>query len=163
MSAIDTVGSASQLQLLQGMQRRGGPGGQDFSAHMKSDFEAAAKAAGVDSSKVPDLLSQIQDAIKSATTGADGTDPRAAVRTAVDGVLKQNGVDPAKFQSALKAQHTGKGHRHHGVKGAGKADQGNAAPAATNPYGDADDDQGAVIQSLQKQVTGTGNLIDIAA
>jgi hypothetical protein len=53
-------------------------------------------------------------------------------------VLKQNGIDPAKFEAQMKAQHAG-GHRHRhrrGVAQSGDSAQGQqpqpAAGASTN-------------------------------
>lgn len=77
------------------------PGGPDF----KAAFSAAAQAVGVDASKVDDLQKQIDDAVKTARKNSTtGTDTRQAVRDAVDGVLKANNIDPAKFHEAMKTQ-----------------------------------------------------------
>lgn len=160
MSAISSVGS-SALSLVQGLAKqridRDGDQGQGFAARFKSRIESAAKAAGVDPSKIPTLESQIQDAIQKAQQSGAG-DPRGAVQDAIDGVLKSNGIDATKFQAALKAQGPGKAHHHHahGAKG--------AQPKQASPYGsDGNGDQDPLIASLQPQATGTGTLVDIAA
>ncbi|MGC4004332.1 MAG: hypothetical protein QM811_14920 [Pirellulales bacterium] len=69
-------------------------------------FSDALKSAGVDDSQVDDLLSQIQDAVSTAKESSDGSDP-ASIRAAVQGVLRSNGVDVAKFEDALHADRTG--------------------------------------------------------
>jgi hypothetical protein len=126
---------------------------------MKSNFEAAAKAAGVEASKIPDLENQVQDAVQGVLkNGSAGGDQRQAVQNAIDGVLKNNGVDPAKFKSAMKSQGGGRAggaHRHHGAHkgGAGKA----------QPFGAGDNDPTTMASLLQSQVTGTGTLLDVAA
>lgn len=156
MSAIGSVGSSS-LSLIQSLaqQRTDPSSGQGFAAQFKSRFESAAKAAGVDPSKVPGLESQIQDAIQKAQQS--GTGNRGAVQDAINSVLKSNGVDPSKFQAALKAQGVGRAH-HHRTGGA----QGQSQQA--NPYDpDGDGDNDALVSSLRSQVTGTGNLVDVAA
>lgn len=130
MSAISSTGSSAQLQylqqLMQGQKSQSPP--PDFKAELEARLEGAAKAVGVDPAKIPDLIKQIQDAAQNATKNAGETgDPRAAAKDAVDGVLKKNGVDPAKFRSAIEAQ-GGKTHGHHHGHRQGVAQAAGASP-----------------------------------
>jgi hypothetical protein len=156
MSAISTsVGSSLHALLAQQNQRqridgdRGGqgPGGAQFA----SRFAAAAKAVGVNPGKVSDLQSQVQAAIKDASK--NGPPSQQAVRDAVNGVLKQNGIDPAKFEAALQSQGAGTRH-HHRV--------GGASHAKTSRDGATSASQ-TLVGSLNAQETGTGSLLDVAA
>jgi hypothetical protein len=118
MSAISSIGSDPQALLAQRLQSlRVNQDSADHAAQREAEFESALKAAGADPAKLPDLEKQIQDAVQSAQQSASGsTDSRTAVRDAINNVLKQNGIDPAKFEAQMKAQHTG-GHRHHPHRG----------------------------------------------
>lgn len=101
MSPISGVAGAFSLSGA-GQASAGGRG----HAQRKADFESALTAAGADPSKVSTIESQIQAAIKSARSGAsDSGNSRAAVQTAIDTVLKNNGVDASKFQAAIRSQH----------------------------------------------------------
>ncbi len=128
MSAISSIGSDPQALLAQRLQSlQVNQDSADRAAQRKAEFESALKAAGADPTKLTDLEKQIQDAVQSAQQSASGsTDSRTAVRDAINNVLKQNGVDPAKFEAQMKAQHTG-GHKHHRQRGV--AQTGGAASA----------------------------------
>ncbi len=181
MSAISSVGSSSgslYLQQLQTQQARndrdaddgagsvGGVQGQSNSAQspfakFQSRFEAAAKSIGVDSAKLPDIEKQIQAAVdKVQQNGAASGDPRSAVRDAVNGVLKSNGIDPTQFDNALKAQapqgadgaKASGTHRHHG---------GHRKPQTSGA-----ENTDAALNFAPKQVQPgqtTGTLVDVAA
>ena len=136
MSAISNAGSSPPMQLIDQLRQRNG---QDFQARMKQRFESAAKAAGVDPSKLPDLERQIQDAIAKARDGGQGD--RQAVQAAVDGVLKNSGIDAAKFRSAMRA---GGHHHRHG--------------SAPGPDGAIADESGGAASPA-----GMGSLLDVAA
>ena len=122
MSAISGVSSGAQLLLAQQLDRaRAGQNAGDGAAKWKAAFESALKNAGADPAKLSDLEQQIRDAVESARQNSSGSpDQRSAVRDAVNNVLKQNGIDPAKFEAELKAHHTG-GHRHHRHGGAAES------------------------------------------
>jgi hypothetical protein len=140
MSAISSSSSGISA-LLQQSQQTSGPGffgRAGFAKQRQSDFASALQSAGVDPSKVGDIQSQIDAAVQSVrqdgSTSTSGTDQRAAIKQAVDGVLQQNGVDVTKFDAALKAQHAGHAHRGGGAKkaggdGDGDADDGGSAPS----------------------------------
>jgi hypothetical protein len=137
MSAISSSTSGISA-LLQQPQQTSGTGlfsKAGFAAQRQSEFASALQSAGVDSSKVGDIQSQIDAAIQSVRQngGSSGTDQRTAIKDAVDGVLQKNGVDVSKFDAALKAQHAG--HAHRGHKGGGGGDS------------DGDQDGSATIQS----------------
>ena len=130
MSAIASIGSDPQALLAQRLQSlRVDQDSADRAAQRKAELESALKAAGADATKLPDLEKQIQDAVQSAQQNATGsTDSRTAVRDAINNVLKQNGIDPAKFEAQMKAQHTG-GHKHH--RHSGVAQTGGATSATS--------------------------------
>jgi hypothetical protein len=115
MSALSSVTSSASYPLLQQLQQRNAPGSfnrADFQAQRTAEFGSALQAAGVDSSKIDDIQKQIQDAVQGARqNGAAGTDNRAATKAAVEDVLKNNGVDVAKFEQSLKASHAKHGGR----------------------------------------------------
>jgi len=131
MSSISGVSSSiSQLQAL----RQSDPQEQQ----RKADFENALLAGGADSTQLTTIQSQIQQAIADAvknggTTAGQRPDP-STIKNAVDGVLKANGIDVAKFSASLDASKAANGgqkaHRHGGHHKAG-AHQGvpEVAPA----------------------------------
>jgi hypothetical protein len=153
MSAISSSASYAQSPLLQQAQQlRTGQNDrdQDGAGGFKASFEAAAKAIGVDPAKIPGLEQQIQQAIQGAQSSAAAgstTGSESSVRTAIDDVLKQNGIDPQKLHAQL--QKSGKSHKHHG-KRPEAAQPSPAAPAPAAPVSTA-------------SVTGAGALIDAAA
>ena len=109
--------SISMLDLQKKMQER--PFDQ---AQFMAQFEAAAKSAGVDSSKLGDLERQVQEAVQNTLKAGGSGDKRAAIRDAVDSVLKNNGIDPGRFRSALETQRTHK-KDHPPVLREGKRDE----------------------------------------
>lgn len=113
--SVSSVGSGTDLsQLLQtlkqqGSSRSGGfrgfQGGQapEPPAEFKAQFESKAKAAGVDVEKLGSLKDQIQSAVTSALDSSGGTsDPRDTIQSAINGVLKENGIDPDELKSKLE-------------------------------------------------------------
>jgi hypothetical protein len=124
MSSISGIG-ASQPSLLDQIKAQQDPANQQG---WNSRLDDLLKGAGVDPTKLPALEKQIQDAANTARQSAT-SDPRAAVKQAVDKVLEDNGVDPAKLQAGPKTK-KGKGHRGHHPK---PAATGSGVPApATN-------------------------------
>jgi hypothetical protein len=93
-------------------------------------FASMLQQAGADPSKVSDIENQIRTAVQSAKQSG-GSDPRASVKQAIDKVLTDNGVDPAKFDAAAKSKKGGKGHKHGGHHKGGGA--GNGVPAPSTP------------------------------
>jgi hypothetical protein len=151
---MSTVGSMSMAQdplFLQAVQGQnptsavGRPqnGRQGFGARL----DAAAQSAGLNSSQVTQLHTDIQDAVQAALQNApgDGTN-RAAVKNAIDTVLQKYGIDPA----ALRPQHAGGAHRHHG---AGQA--GSGQPRQND--GDADDASTTSSASTASSTTSTSS------
>ena len=127
MSAISSIGGTSPLTYLQQLQQRGQD--NDHDGDKDQAFTNALSALGVDPSKASTIQSQIQQAIKDASSNSTSdspTDRRTAVQQAIDGVLKNNGIDPAQFKSQLQAQFqkTGAG-RHHHHHGGSSTDQTN--------------------------------------
>lgn len=110
MSAIGDISSSlmagsSSLQQMSGMPRGRPP---EPTAEMKAKFEAkfetAAQEAGLDPEIFKDLRAQIDEAVKSARENAsEGTDVKSVIDEAVNGVLKENGIDPAEFKSQMNA------------------------------------------------------------
>lgn len=186
MSAISNVGSGPQFSLLQQLRQRNGPGPSDraeFQARRRADFGSALQAAGVDTSKVDDIMKQVDAAVQEARGSSAGGKPdRSAIRAAVDNVLKNNGVDVAKFHDAEKAQHAQHAHGARAAKGAGKraggdgdgdADDGGSAPGVnesseTAQSGSVSDRISILLKSLAAGTTQTadvpaGSLVDVAA
>lgn len=177
MSAISNVGSGSLPTLLQQLQQGGGPGSfnrADFQKQRQADFASALQSAGVDPSKIGDIQQQVDAAVQGVRqNGAPptGTDQRSAFKAAVDGVLEKNGVDVAKFESALKAQHAG--HAHHGGRKHGAdGDSGGATSATDSPDASgpatlksqlADLLKSLADGTAQKSDVPAGSLVDVAA
>src|SRR4051812_27876774 len=102
MSAIGSQDPSLTSLLASSANRRAdGPGGADFAKHMKSKFESAAKAAGVDDADIPGLVDDIQKAIDKAKSEGVSRD---GIKDVVAGVLKDHGVSVEKFEAAMKAQ-----------------------------------------------------------
>jgi len=60
------------------------------------------EAQGIDGTSLSDLRSKIESAVTTAKQNSDGsTDDRESVRSAIDGVLKEAGVDLDKFDELL--------------------------------------------------------------
>lgn len=163
MSTVGSITSAQDPLLLQAIQGQnplsavGRPrdGRQAFGAGL----DAAAQKAGLSSSQVSQLHTDIQDAVRSALQGTSGnSDNLQAVKDAVDGVLKKYGIDPA----SLKPQHAGRAHHHHGAGQAGKAKEqendGDADDASSDPQNATD----AAVATLLKGLP-SGSLLDAAA
>lgn len=133
---MSTIGSTSydtrsllaqQLQAQQAGQHR-----PPDAASRRAALEAALKAAGADPNKVQDIEKQIEDVIASAKDNQTGsTDSRTAIRQAVADVLKQNGIDPAKFEQQLRAGHAGHRGHHHRAGGASSAPSSVSTAPAT--------------------------------
>jgi hypothetical protein len=103
-------------------------------------LDQALESQGITGSALSDLRSKIEDAVKTARASADGsTDGRAAVKSAVDQVLKDAGVDVDKLHAAMrppgKAGGDGDGDgddgRPGGATGAQGGDSSSAAAAAS--------------------------------
>jgi len=126
MSAISNVGSSSTLQILQQLSSRQSSGAQAScgfpqpSAEVKAQFESAAQRAGIDTAQFSELRGQIDTAIQSAVEGLDGsTDPQAAIESAINGVLEENGIDAEDFNSKLNSVFSELGVPSPGSFGAG--------------------------------------------
>lgn len=106
-------------------------------AQRKADLDSALQAAGADPTKLADLEQQIAEAVQKAREqSGSSTDPRTAIRDAINGVLTQNGLDPAKFDAQMKTlRATGHRHRHGGglIQPASATTTPAAQPAATTP------------------------------
>jgi len=190
MSAISSVGTSTATQYAEQLRRRqdGTAGGTDFAAKMKSMFESAAKTAGVSESDIPSLMEKVQKAVDAAKSNGS-KDPRA-IKTAVDGVLKENGVDVEKFQAAMDAQRPqggqrpsgpppaggpggpGGAHGHHGGHKAEKADstddtdsteQTELEKLIASLMSGSDQDTDSLLAAIKEQSTGNGTLLDVAA
>ncbi len=92
-------------QRQQGVSRTGGPS-EAQKAAFDAKFEEAAEAAGVDSDKISGLRDQIQSAITStleeAQSSGDTSSLKDNIKTAVENVLKENGIDPEDLESRLQ-------------------------------------------------------------
>ena len=115
------LGSATGAQQAHHHHRHGGG----------KEVASALQSLGIDTTKAADIQKQIDAAVKAAqqngASATSGSDPRAAIKDAIDGALKQNGIDPLKFEAAIRSQH--------------KSHQQVANPGATAPDSDGDNDQ----------------------
>src|SRR5262245_36103503 len=122
MSSVSAVNAtqASLIEQLKAQQAK--PGQQGWNPQMDSVLQSM----GVDPSKIPTIEKQMHDAAESARKG--GGQDHAAVKQAIEGVLKNNGIDPAQFEAAMKA---GKGRKHHGHHKLAAPTQPPSTPAAS--------------------------------
>lgn len=94
----------------------------------ESLIESAAAAAGIDPSVLSGLRGEIESAIQTAIQNSDGTtNRRAAVKSAIDGVLQSHGIDAASLRSQLQSLLGA-----HGVHRGGHASAIGAAQTAPN-------------------------------
>jgi hypothetical protein len=107
MSSVSGVSAAQASSIEQLKAQQAKPGQQGRNVQMDSVLQSL----GVDSAKIPAIEKQMHDASESARKG--GGQDHAAVRQAIEGVLKNNGIDPAKFDAAIKSHRRGKHHGHH--------------------------------------------------
>lgn len=122
MSSVSSITNSSPLTYLQQLQQRQaqGEGAQDQAV------TSALQALGIDSSKASTIEGQIQQAVKNVPSeSGNPSDRRTAVQQAIDGVLKNNGIDPAQFKSQLQASFQklglGRRHRHHATESANQS------------------------------------------
>jgi hypothetical protein len=124
-------------------------------------IQDALTSAGVDPSNISDVAAQIKAAVQKAMQSSSGTPDqnRQAVTAAIDGVLKQNGIDPTKFQSAMQSERAA--HRgHHGHRGGKPGAVGTTAngtsiiSAAPNALTDADGDGDGSAASMSMPLPG---------
>jgi hypothetical protein len=112
---------------------------------------------------VSDIESQIQTAVQNARSSGSGNgNDRDAVKSAVDAVLQNNGVDLTKFQDAMKSAHAS--HRHggkHGKDGDGDADGGQTTPGMSSTVTTSLNSLASGIQPSADAPAGT--LLDMAA
>jgi hypothetical protein len=109
MSGISSIGSSNQSALLQQLRQRQGSGSPQGAGgfpeppkEFKAKFESAAQAAGIDTKQLAGLQDQIQSAVQGALESSDGSsDPREAVESAINGVLKDNGIDADELKTKL--------------------------------------------------------------
>jgi hypothetical protein len=99
-----------------------------------NQLDGLLQGLGVDPTKVSALEKQIESAASDARKSATGTDAdkQAAVKQAVDKVLQSNGVDPAKFDAAVKARGSKRGGKHRGHHKGGGAGVQPTTNTATN-------------------------------
>ncbi|MEL6739322.1 MAG: hypothetical protein AAFP26_01555 [Planctomycetota bacterium] len=100
MSAVSSTG-AGQSQLLQFLQSQGAggsrPGGLPGRDQLSSAVSSAASDAGLSAEQTDQLKSDIAEAVKS---GLQGGDP-ASVRSSVESLLQDAGIDPESVRDAL--------------------------------------------------------------
>jgi len=122
-------------------------------------LEDLLKGAGVDPTSLPALEKQIQAAAATAKQNATG-DTKTAVKQAVDKVLQDNGIDPAKLQATTKPK-TGKARKHHGHH-----PKSTATPAAGATTGASATTTTTPVSLSQGTLNGTlpvGAQVDVAA
>ncbi len=97
---VDTDKLKEQLKPEMGSRPPGGPGGP---GHFDSKITDALTAAGVDSSKLDEIKSAINEAITSVQQNSDGKGDPEAVKSAVHEVLDSYGVDKDAFDQSMEA------------------------------------------------------------
>ena len=157
---MSTVGSITTtdplyLQSVQGQNPSSATGRQRDGRQVWAAWMAPPpRSAGLDSTQVSQLHTDIQDAVKSALQNSAGNgENRGAVKDAVDSVLKKYGIDP----TSVRPQHSGHAHRGH--------DSGKSGSSRND--GDADDGTpqnatDAAVATLLKGLP-SGSLLDAAA
>lgn len=178
MSSIDATGGASGVAATtyatrahRGHRVSSGGGATDGSRPDRgARLDQALESQGITGSALTDLRSKIDDAVKQAkANGGDGsTDGREAVKSAVDQVLKDNGVDVEKFQAALRPTRGGGPGGPPTAKGSdgdGDGDNdGDGASALTKTLQSKGVDPEQFYQSLSKAISDSdGNSVDLTS
>lgn len=115
MSSIGSVGSADISQFLRGIGNnnsstdRASSKRPEPTAEMKQQFESkfkdTANSLGLDGDKLSTIGSQVREAIDNVRKNSDGQSPsdtKSAIDSAVNDVLKKNGIDKTEFDSEMK-------------------------------------------------------------
>ena len=107
MSSTSQIGSA-QMSGSMALKSHGAPRGRppeptpEMRAQFESKFESAAQELGIDTDAFKDLREKIDEAVNNVRmNGATQGNTKSAIDDAVNGVLKENGIDPAEFKSQM--------------------------------------------------------------
>jgi hypothetical protein len=141
MSSIDATGGASSSGIAQAAsawkshRSHRARGGSDADHGQRPDgagrLDQALESQGITGAALSDLRSKIEDAVKTAKASADGsTDGRAVVKSAVDQVLKDAGVDVDKLHAAMRPPGHGEGDGDDGGPGGATSTQGRDSSSA---------------------------------
>jgi hypothetical protein len=111
---VDTDKLKEKMQSMrpQGPPPGGGPGGPNGGDDKMTD---ALTAAGVDSSKLDEIKSAIDQAVSSVSKDSSGTDNHEAVKSAVHDVLDKYGVDKAAFDKEMESDMGGSSSQAQGT------------------------------------------------
>jgi len=121
MSSISGVGGSGSdvVQFLQKMAGQQDSDGTSATAapkahkhhggHARGDFQTrfgdALKAEGVSDDETTKIEDEIKSKLQSAAQDqGNGTDPRTTIKSTIDDVLKEHGLDPEAIDQQLKAQ-----------------------------------------------------------
>lgn len=118
MSAISSIGSLDQTLLMQQVQQQMESGPPEMANGMtgpppmsgqgppgETQFVSVAESFGLDSEEAESLHSDVQTAVQEALDGlAEGEDPRAAIETAIGGVMEEYGIDAEAFKAEMESQ-----------------------------------------------------------
>jgi hypothetical protein len=164
MSDVSSIGSESGLVQMLQQARQGKP--VQTKDQGRTQFEAKAKAAGVDVDALKSLHDEmhtaVQDALKNAGPNADR---QKTVQAAIDGVLQKHGIDPAKLKSQFESaglkplgqyDASGRVGGHKGHHHQAQSAQPQQAKA------DADNDGSGAVAAVFDQAN-AGSLVDVAA
>ncbi len=103
MSATQGISSGSSGLSAQFLQRIRERAGGSSSAAQQDPLRQFAADNGITGEKFDKLRSDIDSAVESTLNGTGGAGAsREAIKSAVQGVLKDNGLDPAEFEEQLK-------------------------------------------------------------
>jgi division protein CdvB (Snf7/Vps24/ESCRT-III family) len=116
IAGVSTSSSSTLIQMLQEAIRKRTEAASDVAAtqsaqiastgqaEFESQFKDALVAAGLDSSRLDELKSDVQSAVSAALSQSDGTaDPRQTVGDAIKQVLQSYGVDTDKLKTQMKS------------------------------------------------------------
>jgi hypothetical protein len=101
--AMSTISNASLLTGILNPRETRQPA--NTNPQRTAEFNAAAKSLGMTPAQTDALRKQVDDAIEAAKQGKAVPGVRNTIKTAVDNVLTQNGIDPKKFHAALDKAH----------------------------------------------------------
>lgn len=121
-SIAATSGNSEMYRIMQMMRQPGAQGGgmPQPTAEMKAQMQQKMSSAGIDVQKLDGLKEQIGDAAKTALKDSEGLsddDKKAKVQAAVDGVLKDNGIDPEQLKASFESLATSAGQPFGGAVG----------------------------------------------
>ncbi|MEL6427570.1 MAG: hypothetical protein AAFU73_10335 [Planctomycetota bacterium] len=103
MNGIQALGSATPIASLQSFGAARAPS-QGPAALFSGGSNEAAAITNDEGQSLIDFKDELQAAVASALEESGGTDPRSAVRSAVESTLSENGFDVEEVRSAMESR-----------------------------------------------------------